>query len=371
MRRKRRTWSAVLALGMILILAACGSQKTEPAADTKAESVPVKEAEKNVETAKPVDPSGTVVVYSPHDADPLNDGIKQFMQKYPEIRVEVVAAGTGELINRIKMEASQPVADVLWGGGADSVAAYKEYFAPYISANDAAIPAVYKDAEHIWTGESPLPMVLFYNKELIEKAGLAVPQSWEDLLQPQWRGKIAYCAPAKSGSAYTQLCTMLFGHGGTEKGWEFVRQFYANLDGKLLDASSQCHKLVAAGEYYVGLTLEKAAVRYADDKSVAFVYPADGTSAAPDSVALVKNAPHPDNAKLFIDFVTSAEWQQRQSKMWGRRPVRADVDAPAGMGKLSEIRLVDYDVEWAANNKEIVLEQFNEMAEQEENAEAK
>ncbi len=363
MKRKRRVLGAVVALMMALTLVACGGQKPAPTADSQADSA--------AENGEAVKPSGTVVVYSPHDAEPLNDGIKQFMEKYPEIRVEVVAAGTGELLNRIKMEAGQPVADVLWGGGADSVAAYKEYFAPYLSANDAVIPANYKDAEHIWTGESPLPMVFFYNKELIEKAGLTAPQSWAELLQPQWRGKIAYCAPAKSGSAYTQLCTMLFGHGGSEKGWEFVRQFYANLDGKLLDASSQCHKLVAAGEYYVGLTVEKAALQYAGDDKVGFVYPADGTSAVPDSVALVKDAPNSDNARLFIDFVTSAEWQQRQSEKWNRRPVREDVSVPAGMVKLSEIKLADYDVEWAANNKETVLEQFDEMAAQEENAEGK
>ena len=363
MKRKRRVLGAVVALMMALTLVACGGQKPAPTADSQADSA--------AENGEAVKPSGTVVVYSPHDAEPLNDGIKQFMEKYPEIRVEVVAAGTGELLNRIKMEAGQPVADVLWGGGADSVAAYKEYFAPYLSANDAVIPANYKDAEHIWTGESPLPMVFFYNKELIAKAGLTIPQSWEELVKPEWQGKIAYCAPSKSGSAYTQLCTMLFGHGGTEKGWEFVRRFYANLNGKLLDASSQCHKLVAAGEYYVGLTLEKAAVQYAGDDKVGFVYPADGTSTAPDSVALVKDAPNPDNAKLFIDFVTSVEWQQRQSEKWNRRPVREDVSVPAGMLKLSEIKLVDYDVEWAANNKEIVLEQFNEMAAQKENAEGK
>lgn len=48
---------------------------------------------------------------------------------------------------------------------------------------------------------------------------------------------------------------------------------------------------VADGEFYVGLTLEKAAVQYKDDPSVGFVYPKDGTSAVPDGVALVKGCP--------------------------------------------------------------------------------
>lgn len=337
-----------LLLALVLVLTACGNggqgqaQDTGNAGDSGGES-------------------GVVVVYSPHDADPLNDGVNRFMKKYPNIKVQVVAAGTGELINRIKAEEAKPIADVLWGGGADSVVAFKEYFEPYVSVHDDQIPAAYKDPNHIWVGESPLPMVLFYNKELLARDGMDAPKTWADLLNPEWKGKIAYCSPSKSGSAYTQLCTMLFGHGGKEEGWDFIKKFYANLDGKLLDSSSKCHKMVADGEFHVGLTLEKAAVKYADDQNVAFVYPEDGTSAVPDGVALVKNGPNPDNAKLFIDFVTSAEAQTSQSQNWGRRPANATVDVPTGMAKLNEIKLVDYDFEWAAKNKEEIIERFQDI----------
>lgn len=376
MKRNRSALAVFLVVGILLALTACGSQKTE----SKAEEPVEKEVEKPAETGEKVEAAektenirslGTVVLYSPHNADLLNDGAEQFMQKYPGIRVEVVVAGTEELMNRIKTESSQPVADVLWGVGADYAAAYKEYFAPYLSAGDANIPAMYKDADHLWTGESPLPVVLFYHRELLEKAGLSAPQSWEDLLQPEWQGKIAYCVPEKSGLAYTQLCTMLFGHGGVEAGWEFVRQFYAGVSGKMVDMPSQCHKLVAAGEYLVGITSEKAALRYAGEEKLAFTYPADGTSAVPECVALIKNAPNAENAKLFLDFITSAEWQQRQSEKWHRRPVREDVEGPAGVKKMGEIPLVEYDINWAAAHKEEVLTQFNDMAAQAEKAEGK
>ena len=53
-------------------------------------------------------------MYSPHDADPLNAGVNLFMEKYPNVKVEVVAAGTGELCNRIAAESANPIADVLW-----------------------------------------------------------------------------------------------------------------------------------------------------------------------------------------------------------------------------------------------------------------
>lgn len=370
----RKVLTASLATMMVLSLAACGGGSkpadtttaapaaTEAPAETTAEET--KAAESQAEAAaekKPEDYKGTVVVYSPHDADPLNAGVNLFMEKYPNVKVEVVAAGTGELCNRIAAESANPIADVLWGGGADSLAAFKEYFAPYVCANDQYIDAAYKDPDGLWIGESPLPMVIFYNKDLIEKDGLTIPEGWDDLLKPEWKGKIAYCLPSKSGSSYTQLCTMILGHGGKEKGWDFIQQLYTNLDGKIVDSSGKCHKMVADGEFYVGLTIEKSAIKYKDDPSVGFVYPKDGTSAVPDGVALVKGAPNEENAKLFIDFVTSKECQTEQSENWGRRPVRNDMQVAEGLAKLSDLVLVDYDFDWAATQKEANIEHFNDI----------
>ena len=371
---KKRFLAASLATMMVLSLAACGGGEkaadttaapaaTEAPADTKAEDK-AEDTKAEAEAAggkAPEDYKGTVVVYSPHDADPLNAGVNLFMEKYPNVKVEVVAAGTGELCNRIAAETANPIADVLWGGGADSLAAFKEYFEPYVCANDEFIGAAYKDPDGLWIGESPLPMVIFYNKDLIEKDGLTIPETWEDLTKPEWKGKIAYCLPSKSGCAYTQLCTMILGHGGKEDGWDFIKKLYDNLDGKIVDSSGKCHKMVADGEFYVGLTLEKAAVQYKDDPSVGFVYPKDGTSAVPDGVALVKGCPNEENAKLFIDFVTSKECQTEQSENWGRRPVRSDMEVGEGMAKLEDIPLVDYDFDWAANEKEAIIEHFNDI----------
>ena len=153
---KKRFLTASLATMMVLSLAACGGGKaadtttapaaTEAPADTKAEDkaeeTKAEETKAEAEAAgekAPEDYKGTVVVYSPHDADPLNAGVNLFMEKYPNVKVEVVAAGTGELCNRIAAETANPIADVLWGGGADSLAAFKEYFEPYVCANDEFI----------------------------------------------------------------------------------------------------------------------------------------------------------------------------------------------------------------------------------------
>lgn len=328
----------VLSLVAVLSMVACSSQDAN--SDNTADG-----------------PSGKLVVYSPHDADPLNAGVEMFRLAYPNIEVEVIAAGTGELCQRLVAEAENPQGDVLWGGGADTLAAYTDYFEAYECANDAVIGDAYKDANDLWIGESPLPMVFIYNKTLIDEAD--VPKTWEDLCNPDLKGKIAFCAPSKSGSAYTQLCTMLFSQPTIDEGWALVEKFVANLDGKILDSSGNCHKLVASGEYVVGVTIEKSAVLYADNPDIGFVYP-EANSAVPDGVALIKNCPNPDNAKLFIDFVTGLDCQKAQNADWKRRPVRSDV-SPEGLCALDECNVGTYDFDYAANNRDAIKEKFNDL----------
>ena len=350
----------LLALAMVFALCACGEsaapaatpapESAAPAEETPAE--PAEPAEK-----APEDYTGNLVVYSPHDADPLNAGVEMFRQVYPNINVEVIAAGTGELCQRVVAESANPQGDVLWGGGADTLAAYTDYFAPYVCANDDVIGEAYKAADDLWIGESPLPMVFIYNKTLIDEAD--VPTTWEGLCDESLKGRIAYASPAKSGSAYTQLCTMLFSQPTLDEGWALVEKFIANLDGKIQDSSGNCHKLVASGEYALGVTIEKSAVLYNDNPDIGYVYP-EKNSAVPDGVALIKNCPNEENAKLFIDFVTSLECQTAQNGDWARRPVRSDL-TPVGLCELSELDLGDYDFAYAATEKESIVEKWNDL----------
>ncbi len=353
----KKLMAMLLALVMVFALCACG--QTAAPAEQPAEKPAEAPAEAPAEPAEkaPEDYTGSLVVYSPHDADPLAAGVAMFEAAYPNIKVEVIAAGTGELCQRVVAESANPQGDVLWGGGADTLAAYVEYFDPYVCANDDVIGEAYKDADDMWIGESPLPMVFIYNKTMLDEAD--VPTTWEGLCDPALKGKIAYCSPAKSGSAYTQLCTMLFSQPSIEEGWDLVGRFIENLDGKIQDSSGNCHKLVASGEYALGVTIEKSAVKYNDNPDIGFVYP-EKNSAVPDGVALIKNCPNPENAKLFIDFVTGLECQKAQNADWARRPVRSDL-TPVGLCELSSLDLGDYDFAYAANNKESIVEKWNDL----------
>ena len=310
----------------------------------------------------PEEYTGTLTIYSPHDSDPLLAGIAGFEALYPNVTVEYVADGTSNLVAKIAAESAAPVADVLWGGGADTLAAYKQYFQPYKpSCIDLIDPTLY-DPEYYWIGESPLPMVFIANtaKIPIDK----IPQSWYDIAKSydaDKYGKIAIEDPVSSGSAFTQLCTMLFRYGEEaddyKSGWQFVAQVLPKLEVK--SSSSLAHKDIYAGENAVGITLEKAAVKY-NDLNMLLIYPSDGTSAVPDGVAIVKDCPNLELAQLFEEYVLGFDCQTAQNADWGRRPIRSDV-TPVGLMPLNMITLMNYNFDYAANNASDIKEEWQDM----------
>lgn len=349
----KKILNAFLLAMLAFVLVACGSgtNTQEPASNDGQDEIQESTADGT---------GGTLTVYSPHPAETINLVIKEF-EDATDIKVELVAAGTGELLTRVSSEVDNPLGDVLWGGGAESLAAFSEYFEPYqATALDVIDPSYYDNQGHTWTGESPLPMVLMYNTDLVEEAN--APTSWADVLKPEFKGQIAMADPAKSGSAYTILATMLTAYQDQNEGWDFIRDFYENLDGKVLGSSSGVYKGVADGEYAVGLTLEKEAIKYVNSGApVKLVYPSEGTSAVPDGVAIIKGAKNMDNAKEFVEFVLSKDTQTLMAKELSRRSIRNDVEAPEGLGPLSDIKLVDYDFDWASNEKEAILEQWKNI----------
>lgn len=158
------------------------------------------------------------------------------------------------------------------------------------------------------------------------------------------------------------MATMAIAYGKDTGGWDFIKNFYDNLDGVVIGSSSGVYKGVGDGEYAVGLTLEKEAIKYVlSGAPVKIVYPEEGTSAVPDGVAIIKDAKNMDNAKKFIDFALSKETQEIMAKQLSRRSIRNDVEAPEGLPPLSEIKEVDYDFKWASEQKEANLNKWKNI----------
>ncbi|MCM0647057.1 ABC transporter substrate-binding protein [Clostridium swellfunianum] len=337
---KRRFLATTLALALsATVLAGCGTKQNQQ----------IEPAKNSGQLEK------TMVLYSPNQPELTNKMVNMFKEK-TGVEIQVITGGTGELLKRVQSEKDNPQGDVFWAGGAESLEAYKQYFEAYATAEAKNIPAEYQGKGNFWSGFAALPMVIVYNKEMVPAD--KVPQGWADLLNPEWKGKISFTDPNKSGSSYTQMLTMYAAMGG----WDYVQKFVAQLDGKAESSSTHVVKKVSDKELPIGITLEDNAYRYMINGSkVDIVYPKEGTSAVPDGMALIKGAKNVNAAKKFLDFLQSKEAQEVVAKDLQRRPVRTDVASPSGLKPLKDIKMVNYDFDMAANKKADNLAKWKEF----------
>jgi len=101
--------------------------------------------------------------------------------------------------------------------------------------------------------------------------------------------------------------------------------------------------------------------RKAQGANIAIVYPVEGTSAVPDGSALIAGAPHPDNARAFLDFAQSRDVQELVVSQFSRRSVRIDVSDGEELPPASDLKLIDYQVRWAADLKYEFVSHWTEL----------
>lgn len=300
----------------------------------------------------------TLVIYSPHPIEFIDPIIIEF-ENETGVAVEVMTAGTGELLKRIESEQKTPVGDVLWGGSLSSLESNIDLFEAYKSSNESH--AIYKNTDGYITRFTMMPSVIMVNTNLIGDIKIG---GYKDLLNSQLKGKIAYADPSKSSSSFEQLLNQIWamGDGEIEKGWKYVKSLMYNLDGKLLERSSDVYNGVARGEFIVGLTFEEAAAKYVDiGAPVKIIFPEEGTIIRPDGVSIIKDSKHIENAKKFVDFVTSYDIQVLIANELNRRAIRDDVPQSKGLIPYEEIVVIQDDQKWSSENKEDILERYIKM----------
>jgi iron(III) transport system substrate-binding protein len=285
----------------------------------------------------------TVVVYTAHKAS-IVDALLPRFEKETGLKVDVVKAGSGDIIKRVKAESSSPKADVIWSIGGEQLEDNKDLLATYTPKDDAAINPAYKVSPE-WIPYTGILLVMAVNNKELKPADY--PKTWADLGDPKWKGKISSARADTSGSSFQQLATVLIAYG--DKGWDVFNKILANMN--LSDSSGAVARYVNDGEALVGLTLEDNALDYVKGGgNVDIVYPQDGSSTVADGIALVKGAPHADAGKVFIDWLLSKPVQEQLVSEIGRRSVRKDVTG-SGLKPISEIKLVDYDIKKVAQNR--------------------
>ena len=359
----KKTLCLLLALCMLMALTACGAKTEAPAA-------PAEKA--------PEDYTGKLVIYSPNSDTQVETSLTNgFMVKYPNIEVEFQKMGTGDVLSRIEAEKDNPIADINWG--AINYSYYYQHpdlWEPYVSPLDTGLDAGYQNnTGYVTYGNLSGSGCFILNDDLLAELGVEV-KGYADLLNPKLKGKIAMGDPTASSSAFAELTNMLLvmGKGSTaaecyqsDEAWQYVKDFVANLDGTILSSSSHVYKDFIAGEYAVGVSYEDPVVQAVIDNKdnpdahISLVYPSEGAVWLPAGVAIVKNAPHMENAKLFIDYLISEEAQTALAATTIRGTMTSIPQTCEGMMSLSDIKVVYEDQAAVVEQKADMIQKWTDI----------
>src|SRR5439155_21269698 len=214
-------------------------------------------------------------------------------------------------VNSIKLlneyRAGRVIADVFGLTSAMEVLIEAGAVRQFTAANAEELPPQYRDPEHYWVASHLFVLTPGINTSLVPVAHR--PKSYDDLLLPYWKGRMAWKMNDLSGGP--GFIGNVLTHMGEERGMAYLRKF-ASQDIKVLNASARAVlDQVIAGEYAMALQIfnHHAAISAEKGAPVDWVRLSPAT-VTPGLVGLPKNAPHPNAGLLFVEFMTSKEGQQ-------------------------------------------------------------
>ena len=271
---------------------------------------------------------GALVWYMSASIEDAQAILLAFNKKYPFLKTDFFRAGSARLFNRIMNEAraGKVLFDLVAVRGLETHQLVKAgLLQPYVSPESAAYPAGFKDSKGYWVDYFDSYNVIGYNTQLVARE--QAPKSWEDLLDPKWKGKIAL--DEENFSWYGAMTQKW----GKEKTQRYMRAL-AKQDIQLRNGQTLIAQLMAAGEFSVAMVLAHRIEKMKEQGApVAWVTTLDPVTVSLHPIGIAAKAPHPNAAKLFVDFILSKDGQQLLLSI-ERTPARPGIDTKMEARKL-------------------------------------
>ena len=262
---------------------------------------------------------------------------KAFEAKFPGISVKVERTGAERNFQRIGQEYASKIyaCDTVNSSDAAHFIVWKrdgllETCEPEDVAKHYA--AEYKDPDGTYAAWRVFLSPIAYNTRLVKPED--APKSYKDLLDPKWVGKLVKAHPGYSGTIMTSTHQM-----SRDLGWEYFEKLAKQKVMQVQSAADPAKKLVL-GERAVMVDGADYGIFLMQDKGepIAIVYPEEGTPLITGPSAVLKQAPHPNAARLFHCWSFTAEAQQLSIDVGGLRSAHALVKERPGRKPLSEIK---------------------------------
>lgn len=256
-------------------------------------------------------------------------GVTALYKKVAGVTVPPDPKGSSIAMAALEKERASPRADTVYYSGAIGVqAAARGLHAPYKPKGWEKIPAGLKDANGLWWTVHTSAIAFIVNTRALD--GAPVPRSWQDLLKPVYKGRIAYDDPTWGGTSYTLVYGLneLLGGSATSfrPGLAYLKKLDANVSSYPRES---IYNAVLRGEVPIWINADGNGykMKYVDKGPVEVVIPREGTFTMPLVMALVRGAPHGDEARKYLDWLLTPPAQAEFARAYFR-PVVAGAMPP-------------------------------------------
>ncbi len=277
-----------------------------------------------------------------------NAKIAKFIKDKTGITVNQTFQSFGEIEARVKAEAPNFNADMIIGCGSSTgfMAKKNGWAVPYVSPAWKGVPEVFMDPQGNWYNVGNFSFLLVGNKDRLAKAGLTMPKSWKELLDPKWKGEIVMPSPLSSGTANMMRFSFLALYGDTE-GWKFLEALDKNIHHYTRSGNAPTD-LVGRGEFMLGLTSDENVKKRLDDGyPLIWSVPAEGTGYDGTFALILKGTKKLDAAKKIVDLLGTPEFSTLMADIGYMTPRPA---ANALYGKTLP-KYINLDLDKAADDK--------------------
>ena len=237
-----------------------------------------------------------------------------FKKRYPEVEIVYNDLGSAATVVALEKSKNRPQADTAYYFAASAVdAANKGLVAPFKPVNFDKLPTVFREENGRWFSVHSLTVAFLVNTKLVKD----VPQSWADLLKPEYKNSVVYLDPRSTGIGQVLTFAANFGAGGdmsnVQPGLDYLGKLH-KAGNVLRVLGTTPYAQFIKGEIPIWISYENDGLKakHIDGlgDSVAVVIPKEASVAAPYGISLVEKGPNPNAGKLWLNFIMTDFGQQ-------------------------------------------------------------
>lgn len=230
-----------------------------------------------------------------------------FKKRYPDVEIVYNDLGSAATVVALDKARNRPQADTAYYFAASAIdAVNKGVVAPFKPVNFESLPAVFRDSDGRWFTIHSLTVAFVVNTKLVKN----VPQSWADLLKPEYKNSIVYLDPRSTGVGQVLTLAANFGAGGdmnnVQPGLDYLGKLHkAGNVLRVLGTTPYAQFVKGEIPIWIGYENDGLKAKYTDGlgDAVAVVIPKEASAAAPYAISLVDRGPNPNAGKLWLNMI--------------------------------------------------------------------